>query len=104
RRVVRRHQRADECDAGGLEVPQEDHVVEVAHGIEVTEANAFGMDEGHQYRTTRNVPAASRTIPARRGTVTVCFVTPRIPSWSTTTAVVSWPAIVAAVTPPAPSV
>ena len=49
-------------------------------------------------------PTASRAIPASLAAVTGAFSTPSSPNWSTTTDIVSWAAIVAAVTPPAPRV
>src|SRR2546425_46413 len=58
---------------------------------------------GHS-RTTRNTPAARSATPTSRSAVTGFSGSPNAPSRSSTTAVDSWPAIVAAVTPPAPSV
>src|SRR5205085_2494254 len=54
-------------------------------------------------RTTRYVPPARSATPASLAAVIGWRWTPRMPSWSTTSASVSWPAMVAAVTPPAPS-
>ena len=50
RGVVLGHQLADEADARGLEVAQEDDVVEVPHRVEVAEADALGVDvvTGHE--------------------------------------------------------
>src|SRR5215212_490756 len=64
RRVVLREQVAHEGDPRRLEVAQEDDVVEVAHRVEVAEADAFAMDEGarHDGRPYLAGPIASRTV------------------------------------------
>src|SRR3954452_20486081 len=51
-------------------------------------------------RTMRNTPSASSATPTRRPAESGFCVSPRIPRRSMTTAVLSWPAMVAAVTPP----
>ena len=55
-------------------------------------------------RTIRKVPEASKSKPTTFSALTGSLVTPSQPNWSTATDIASWPEIVAAVTPPAPSV
>ena len=52
---------------------------------------------------TSHVPTASSTTPATLATVIGERSTPSHPKWSITTARPSWPAMVTAVSPPAPS-
>ncbi len=53
-------------------------------------------------RTIRSVPAISRTTPITRSGLSGTWSSPSRPSRSIATEAVSWPAIVAAATPPAP--
>ena len=53
-------------------------------------------------RTTRTVPASSSPTPSRRSGLSATWSRPNRPRRSIATEAVSWPATVAAATPPAP--